>query len=374
MAGWSTRRRLAVGAVAIVLLSGIVVVVNERRAGLPRSTTCDDVDPGGTRTRSAAPSGGASDGRGDAQGGGDQGVAPAFRPATAEAVYCQDLADPFVFVAGTLRPRYLAFGTNTQEHKVPVLLSGGILRSEDLTEALPELPAWSAPGAVWAPSVLQRGEAFVLYYTTTDEASGRQCISRATGSRAEGPFQDRSDRPLVCPTDLGGAIDPSPFVTEDGTPYLLWKADGNCCGLPTRIYAQALTADGLQVAGPAQELLASTQGWEAGVVEAPAMVEHDGRLFLFYSGNSWDSADYAIGYATCDTPLGPCTKPLDQPWLGSGRERAGPGGQEFFRDGGDLHMVFHAWLHGTVGYDQGSFRSLHTVPITFRDGAPVVTG
>lgn len=353
---------------------GIVVVVGERREGLPRSATCEDVHPGGTRARSGAPSRDATDERDGAQGGGGQEGAPAFRPATAEAVYCEDLADPFVVVAGTLRPRYLAYGTNTRTHNVPVLRSRGILRSEDLVEALPELPSWSKPGAVWAPSVSQHDDVFVLYYTTTHAASGLQCISRATSSRAEGPFVDGSGGPLVCPTDLGGAIDPSPFVAEDGTTYLLWKADGNCCGLPTRIYSQPLTEDGLQVAGPAQELLANTQAWEAGVVEAPAMVEHEGQVFLFYSGNSWDSSSYAIGYATCDTPLGPCRKPVDHPWLASGPEAAGPGGQEFFRDGGELHMIFHAWLHGTVGYGRGSFRSLYTVTVTFRDGAPVVAG
>lgn len=351
---------------------GTVVVVNERRAGLPRSATCDDVEPGGTRVRSAAPPSAAADRGAEAQEVGGEDIAPAFRPATAQAVYCEDLADPFVFIAGTLRPRYLAYGTNTEEHTVPVLLSGGILRSEDMAEALPELPAWSAPGAVWAPSVLERDDAFILYYTTTDAASGLQCISRATSSQPEGPFTDRSGGPLVCPTDLGGAIDPSPFVAEDGTTYLLWKADGNCCGLPTRIFSQPLTEDGLRMAGPATELLASTHPWEAGVVEAPAMVENEGRLFLFYSGNSWNSSSYAIGYATCDTPLGPCRTPLDHPWLASSREAAGPGGQEFFRDGGRLHMIFHAWLHGTVGYDRGSFRSLHTVLVTFRDGTPVI--
>jgi hypothetical protein len=300
-------------------------------------------------------------------------VSPEQQAVGARLVFCADLADPFVLsVDRPIGKRLFVFGTQTPDANIPVLITKGIVRSEKVEDALPALPAWAKDGGSWAPSVLAADDGFVLYYTTTEAASGLQCISRATGSRAEGPFTDRSRRPLVCPTDLGGAIDPSPFVADDGASYLLWKADGNCCGLPTRIYSQPLSEDGLQLAGPPQELLASTQAWEAGVVEAPAMVEHDGRLSLFYSGNFWDSASYAIGYASCDTPLGPCRKPLDQPWLASSPQAAGPGGQEFFRDAGGLHMVFHAWLHGTVGYHRGSFRSLHAVPITFREGAPAI--
>jgi beta-xylosidase len=192
------------------------------------------------------------------------------------------------------------------------------------------------------------------------------------GAGAEGPFEDTSTGPLVCPTELGGAIDPSPFVAEDGRAYLLWKSDGNCCGVPTRIFSQPISDDGLQLTEPPREVLTSTLPWEAGVVEAPSMVEHDGVHYLFYSGNAWDTAEYAIGYATCDTPVGPCTKPLDHPWLGSSAAAGGPGGQELFIDpAGDLRMVFHAWLNGVVGYEAGSFRGLHTVGVDFRDGAPV---
>jgi hypothetical protein len=349
-----------------------VVVISERRAGLPRSATCDDVDPGGTRLRSAPPptTRDAAGGRAGVRDG--EVISPAFRPVSAEAVYCEDLADPFVVVDGTLRRRYLAYGTNTEDDHVPVLLSGGILRSESIAEGLPRLPAWSTPGAVWAPSVLRRDDVFVLYYATTHVVSGRQCISRATASQSQGPFEDHSEGPLVCPTELGGAIDPSPFVAEDGATYLLWKADGNCCGMPTRIFIQPLSDDGLEVAGPPRELLGSTLPWEAGVVEAPAMVEHDGAVYLFYSGNAWNSASYAVGYARCDTPLGPCRKPLEGPWLASSPEAAGPGGQEFFTDRGALHMIFGAWLNGVVGYDSGSFRSLYTLEVSFRDGVPVV--
>ena len=86
------------------------------------------------------------------------------------------------------------------------------MRSEKVEDALPQLPAWAKDGGSWAPSVLARGETFVLYYTTTDAASGRQCISLAVADRPEGPYADTSTAPLVCPVEDGGAIDPSPFA------------------------------------------------------------------------------------------------------------------------------------------------------------------
>jgi len=302
----------------------------------------------------------------------DGDIRPAFRPATAEAVYCEDLADPFVLRVGAIGPHFFAYGTNTVHANVPVLTSGGILRSESIGDALPQVPSWSRPGAVWGPSVLRRGPRFVLYYATTDAASGRQCISLAVADEAQGPFKDTSTGPMVCPTELGGAIDPSTIVTTDDQAYLLWKADGNCCGLPTAIYAQPISDDGLSVTGPAQELLDSTQPWEAGIVEGPAMFEHEGAYYLFYAGNEWNTANYAIGYAICESPRGPCRRPLDRPWLGSSKQAAGPGSPELFTDGaGQLRMVFHAWLNGTVGYRSGSFRSLYSVAITFDEGSPV---
>ena len=368
-------RRLVAGVVIAIIAVATVVFITQGRTGLPSSATCEGVQPGGVRFRSALPPAPPSPGGGSAPGAQApraDDISPAFRPATAEAVYCEDLADPFVLRVGAIRPQFFAYGTNTVHANVPVLTSGGILRSESIGDALPHLPAWSTPGAVWGPSVLRRGPRFVLYYATTDAASGRQCISLAVAGEAQGPYDDTSTGPLVCPTELGGAIDPSTIVTPDGEAYLLWKADGNCCGLPTAIYAQPISEDGLTVTGPAQKILDSTQPWEAGIVEGPAMFERDGAYYLFYSGNEWDTASYAIGYAVCASPQGPCRKPLDQPWLGSSRKAAGPGSPEFFTDGaGDLRMVFHAWLNGTVGYRAGSFRSLYSVAVTFDDGSPV---
>src|SRR4051812_9276576 len=166
---WSgAGRPMATVAVAIVVLAA-VVFITQGRTGLPSSATCEGVQPGGVRFRSALPAARPSPpagraGEGPAPRDGD--VRPAFRPARAEAVYCEDLADPFVVRVGAIRPQFFAYGANTVHANVPVLTSGGIVRSESEGDALAKLPAWSTPGAVWGPSVLRRANRFVLYYAT----------------------------------------------------------------------------------------------------------------------------------------------------------------------------------------------------------------
>jgi len=38
---------------------------------------------------------------------------------------------------------------------------------------------------------------------------------------AGGPYTPVGSAPLICPTNLGGAIDPSPFTAPDGTLWLV---------------------------------------------------------------------------------------------------------------------------------------------------------
>ena len=138
----------------------------------------------------------------------------------------------------------------------------------------------------------------------------------------------------------------------------------------TGIVAQQLTPDGLGLVGPRRLLLQADQPWEGGNIEGPSMVAHEGRDYLFYSGNNFESANYAIGYAICQTPFGPCAK-APGPWLGSSAQAEGPGGQEVFSDGdGHLWLALHAWLRGHIGYPGGA-RNLFVLPLTFTNGAPV---
>jgi beta-xylosidase len=292
-------------------------------------------------------------------------------------VFDQDFPDPYVLeIEGT----YYAYATNGHGANVQVIRSPDLVgweRVEGHRDALPDLPNWSREysGLTWAPSVLRRGERFVLYYVARYVDGGRQCISYALSDDPLGPFRDPNPAPFICPLMEGGAIDPEPFVDEDGSLYLLWKNDGNCCGWPVHLYAQRLSEDGTQIAGEPQKLIAYDQPWEEPLVENPSMVLHEGRYYLIYSANRYDDRTYAVGYAVCDGATGPCTKPREGPILASRGSEAGPGGASFFRVSASrapekqTWIAYHAWTEPAIGYPGGQ-RSLHLARVRFELGVP----
>lgn len=296
-------------------------------------------------------------------------------------VFPRDFPDPFVLRDGT---RYYAFATNVTGKNVPVLTSTDLSTWTELPDALPVLPDWAKANAslTWAPSVLRRGSTFVLYFTARSIASGFQCIGRAIATSPAGPYVDDSSGPFICQVDgddaLCGSIDASPFVNANGDAYLFWKSDENAsaCRGDARLWAQRLGVDGLSLLGTPTELLRRDLAWETPLVEGPSMLHLGGAYYLFYSAGWWESSSYAIGYAVCDGPLGPCTKKtLDGPLVASLGNTLGPGGQEFFTDpNGKTWMAYHGWSSPIVGYANGGARALRVDPIEVVDGVPSLTG
>lgn len=294
-------------------------------------------------------------------------------PTYTNPVYSGDFPDPHVLVVdGT----YFAYATNTGTSNVPVLRSTNLVAWDRIGDALPALPRWAVPnfGSTWAPGVTAVDEGVILYFVARDAVSERQCIGAAVADAPEGPFRDDATEPLVCQVEIGGSIDPYPFTDDDGQRYLYWKNDGNCCAKPVGLWVQPLSGDGLSLEGKPTELLRRDQPWEIPLIENPAMVLHGGTYYLFYSGNWWESHEYAVGYAVCESAAGPCHKPLSEPIFSFTPEVMGPGGQAFFTDAaGTVWMAYHAWTGPDVGYPSG-VRSLRIEPVRFEDGRPVISG
>lgn len=292
-------------------------------------------------------------------------------PTFTNPVYRHDFADPFVLKVGK---SYYAYATNTGSFTIPLLVSRDLVHWKGPTEALQTLGTWTLQGNTWAPAVapLVSGR-YAMYYTAHDISISRQCISVAFASLPTGPFRDTRSRPLVCPASLDGAIDPSPFRDRDGRLYLYWKNDGNCCGLQTHIFVQQLSADGSHLLTPRRSLAVNDQSWEGAVIEGPTMWQHDGKYYLFYSGNDYSGASYAVGYSLCTGPMGPCTESQSNPILKSRCKAAGPGGETITTDARDqTWMVYHAWLSSAVNRDPG--RVLWIDRLDWKAGRPVVHG
>ena len=279
-----------------------------------------------------------------------------------------DFPDPSVIAAGG---RYYAFSTGSAGRNVQVASSADLFTWSGAGEALPTLPAWSTVGTSWAPAVAAIAGRYVLYVSLPQPATGEQCVDRFVADAPGGPYTQVAEEPLLCnPVGGTGVIDPFPYVTGERV-YLYWKSAGSSS---TQLYVTELSADGLSTLAPngaPHGLFGASGGWEGGGVENPAMVRADGRYVLFYSANWWIDDRYSMGWAACDSPLGPCTKGRG-PWLASRDGVSGPGGGSVFVDGsGQAFLAFHSW-GGGLGYRHGGYRQLHVEPLDL-GGTPSIT-
>ena len=275
-----------------------------------------------------------------------------------------DFPDPDVVRAGGV---YHAYATSGNGRNVQRATSRDLVHwSPAAGDALPVLGAWVHPDEprVWAPEVFANGRGFTLYYTAHDRASGRQCIGVALSAGTQGPFRPVGDKPLICPVEQGGAIDAASY-TEGGRRYVVWKNDGNCCGIGTWLQMQSVSRDGTRVEGEPVRLLTPDHDWEGELVEAPTLIQRGHQYVLPYSAGPYRTDAYSTGYAVADRLTGPYVKaaaPLLTTDTFAGTVR-GPGGQDVVagRDGRD-RIVFHGWSADR------SRRVMYAAQLTFQDG------
>lgn len=295
--------------------------------------------------------------------------APAPRP-----VLDADFPDPFVLVAddGSLT----AYATNTEREgrrlNVQVARSSDGVTWSAPVDAMPVLPAWvrkSEPD-VWAPEAIRLGDAYVLYFSARHRTLRRPdgltlCVGAAVSDRPEGPFTP-SPEPLTC-GGRDGVIDASPLKVGDAV-LLYVKTDGNCCGAPIAVLVQRLTPDGLKLASGFRVVAGITNDkpWEGGVVEGPEMHRIDGRWIMTYAANDYGGDDYAVGYAVCKGPLGPCEDAPENPILKKGDGLSGPGHPAVFEWKGRTWMAHHAWRSAKGG----RYRPMFLRPLDWVDGRP----
>ena len=159
-----------------------------------------------------------------------------------------------------------------------------------MTAGTCQISAWAsrAPGngAVWAPSMIELGGRFYLFYAAWDPSVGHYCVGVAEGTDPVGPYVDHSTEPVVCQANMGGSIDPDVYQDASGNYYLAWKNnDGLGSTSPATLWSSAVTfdGDGASLSGPTTALLTQNRAWET-TIEQPEMVELGGRWILFFSG------------------------------------------------------------------------------------------
>lgn len=294
------------------------------------------------------------------------------------AAYRGYFADPDILRHGG---RWYAYATNTSRLRLPTLVSRDLRTWTPLTDGSgrkvdPLQPAgWvrSSSGGqnLWAPGVDKVGNGWTAAYAAPAGTSGGQrhnCIGLSRGPSPAGPFRPVGE-PLCYGQAQLGVIDPDVFVDDTGVPWLLWKFSGVVNRRPAGLFIRQLNRDGTDFAPDSEtrELLTLSESWEGDTIENPNMVQFRDVTYLFFSGNSWENADYATGYAICAGPTGPCVRQnRGAPLLTTASTgNLGPGGATVFADGASLRMIYHAWDR------VGRLRRMHIASLWQREDGTV---
>ncbi|GAA2615825.1 family 43 glycosylhydrolase [Actinomadura fulvescens] len=300
-------------------------------------------------------------------------TSPATVPAPTKPVIGSDFPDPDILKVGDV---YYAYSTNSGGKELPIATAPALTGpwTKQSGDGLPDLPSWASDGRTWAPEVVARQDGtYALYYTARRSGTDKQCIGVATSVSPGGPFKPVGDAPLICPLNLGGAIDAAAFTDSDGARYLLYKCRGYDARKPATIFIQRLTPDGLARLGPPRSLLTRDKR-EPSLIEAPALVQRGGKYVLFYSAGSYYKSEYETWYAVASSVNGPYTK-MSGPLLSTERygERVrGPGGGDVFSEGGADYLIFHGILKSGGGKDVT--RGMFAASLGWDGARPVVHG
>ncbi|RPE05751.1 beta-xylosidase [Chitinophaga lutea] len=248
------------------------------------------------------------------------------------------LADPAIFLHNGM---YYLYGTveGRAGEGFQVYTSTGLaqwtLSAKNGGYALKKGDAFGTAG-FWAPQVFQYRDSFYMAYVANES------IAVAVATDPLGPFTQRVKEPLAAPVRQ---IDPFVFMDE-GKIYLyhVRLTGGN------KIFVAEMTDD-LAAIRPEtlRESIIATDQWENTantkwpVTEGPSVFKHNGLYYLVYTANDFRHPDYAVGYATSKSPLGPWEKYSGNPVLHKNMiSQHGTGHGDFFRDNnGGLQYVFH---------------------------------
>ena len=189
----------------------------------------------------------------------------------------------------------------------------------------------------WAPQVFYYNNIFYMAYAADEN------IVIAAGSDPAGPFTQQTIRQLDAPVKQ---IDPFVFIDDDGKKYLyhVRLTNGN------KIFVAEM-GDAFSAIKPAtlKECITATTTWENTantnwpVTEGPSVIKHNNIYYLFYSANDFRNPDYAVGYATSNTPYGPWEKFAGNPIISKKNIGInGTGHGDFVKDAQhQLTYVFH---------------------------------
>lgn len=250
-----------------------------------------------------------------------------------------DFPDPSVI---KLKNEYYAVATTSAwAPAFSLMKSSDLANWKVIGSVFTSQPDW-ADGNYWAPEISKVGSTFYVYYAAKGKTHGRMCVAVATSSKVEGPYEDHG--PLICQGP--GSIDASAVVDEQGRRFLFWKEDGNSQKLPTPIWVEQLSNDGLKLVGKPVEAIRNDVSWEHHLVEGPNVFKHGEYWYMLYAADSCCTrqCDYKVGAARAKNLQGPWEKNPNNPIISGNDEWKCPGHGTVVNDskGHDVFM-YHAY-------------------------------
>jgi xylan 1,4-beta-xylosidase len=242
------------------------------------------------------------------------------------------LADPTIFRD---KGKYYLYGTGNPDG-FPVYESSDLKSWKPVKDlALKKGDAYGTKG-FWAPQIFLHKGVYYMAYTADEH------IAIAKADSPVGPFKQDS---IYAISGTGKQIDPFVFF-DNGKAYLyhVKLQQGN------RIFVAEMKPDLSDIIpGTEKECVSGTEPWENTassdwpVTEGPTVLKRNGVYYLIYSANDFRNKDYAVGYATASSPVGPWKKYEHNPIIS--RKNIGYNGTghgDVFTDSkGGMYYVLH---------------------------------
>lgn len=156
--------------------------------------------------------------------------------------------------------------------------------------------------AIWAPSVIEQGGRYYMFFSANDIQSDAETggIGLAVSDTPGGPFRDVLDKPLIGAFHNGAQpIDPFAYRDDDGQVYLFYGGWKHC-------NVVRLSADMRSIV-PFEDGTMYKEITPPGYVEGSFMIKRKGTYYFMWSEGGWTGPDYAVAYATAPSATGPFT-------------------------------------------------------------------
>ncbi len=238
-----------------------------------------------------------------------------------------------------------------------------ILRGADTLEGLaaaPEKTVWTRRESgrmscnIWAPEIHRVDGLWVIYFAAAqagaDEAGRFDHRTYALVNRNSDPLEGEFEEAGQIDTGWESFTIDSTTVVSEGKRYFLWAQRDFSIPGNSNLYIAEME-DALHLKLPAVRLSVPEYEWECQgflVNEGPGCLQHDGNLYVTYSGSATDER-YAMGMLTLPRggdPLDPAAwskSPVPVMVTEEKNGLYGPGHNSFTKDadGKDI-LVFHA--------------------------------